>query len=901
MKKIVLILIAVVMQLSNLSAQSPTITCPATKTVTTSANGCDVVVTGIDPVVFPAGTEYSFHISTTGQSGTGSASGKTFPLGTSTITYSLTSNPTVYCSFTVTVEDKTPPVITCPANINVKCQQDIPSIQMATALDVCGSPVDVILLSEKRSEETCFNRFILTRTFKATDGSGNTSTCAQIITVNDDEKPYFLQPPPTALITVSCYSDVPPVYQLTGRDNCTPATELEDIEATFRQARTDGACENKYTLTRTWTLTDACGNTNIYTQIINVDDKTGPTFTHPPAPLLELECASAIPTDTYLFAEDNCFNLATLPTVILKEVISEQECANKFKLTRTWTATDVCGNTSTVTQVIRVNDRRPPVFENSPPGDVTVSCTKDIPAAPSQPAYDNCGSTPTITYSEEKTNVQCLNRYTLTRKWVATDGCGNTAARSQVITVYDDETPNVTAISATPVVLWPPNHKMRDVMINYTATDNCGVTSKLEVSSSDPVNGGSDGDQSPDWEIIDAHHVRLRAEKANNGQARYYTIKITITDGCNEPIDTSITVVVAHNITSPQSGTPFKVGSNVSFNGVFWDKPGNKHTAKWLVDGSAVSNGSVSEPSGNQNGKVTGNYKFNSPGVYKLQMNVTDQNGITSYANTNNDLDAIVVIYDPNGGYTYGGGYYDSPKGALRADQNATGKASYGFTINYFKNSTNPKGETQFEFKVGEFEFNALNFDYLVISNSMAQFKGTGKIIGGQSGVGFTLTVIDGQLDGTGIDKVRMKIYNKNNGTIFYDNQPGASDAALPTQAVGTNSTIVISGTNSSLTKTNATQTAEMETNNVEVSKGLDVIAFPNPSASNFTIKVTGNSKADKITMQVVDMYGRVIETRNVFANSIVRFGDRYNPGTYFLRIMRGKEHKELKLIKLPG
>jgi hypothetical protein len=135
---------------------------------------------------------------------------------------------------------------------------------------------------------------------------------------------------------------------------------------------------------------------------------------------------------------------------------------------------------------------------------------------------------------------------------------------------------------------------------------------------------------------------------------------------------------------------------------VFWDKQGNKHTAKWLVDGSAVTNGTVTEPSGNQNGKVSGNYKFNSPGVYKLQMNVTDQTGVTSYANTNNDLDAIVVIYDPNGGNTYGGGYFESPAGALRSNPTATGKASYGFAMNYFKNSTNPKGETQFEFKVGD-------------------------------------------------------------------------------------------------------------------------------------------------------------------------------------------------------
>jgi hypothetical protein len=46
-------------------------------------------------------------------------------------------------------------------------------------------------------------------------------------------------------------------------------------------------------------------------------------------------------------------------------------------------------------------------------------------------------------------------------------------------------------------------------------------------------------------------------------------------------------------------------------------------------------------------------------------------------------------------------------------------------------------------------------------------------------------------------------------------------------------------------------------------------------------------------------MYGRLIETRNVNANSITKFGDRYRPGTYFVRIIQGTEHKEIKLVKL--
>ena len=78
----------------------------------------------------------------------------------------------------------------------------------------------------------------------------------------------------------------------------------------------------------------------------------------------------------------------------------------------------------------------------------------------------------------------------------------------------------------------------------------------------------------------------------------------------------------------------------------------------------------------------------------------------------------------------------------------------------------------------------------------------------------------------------------------------------------------------------------------------LDVIAYPNPTTNNFSITVEAAAK-EKITMQVVDMYGRIIETRNISANSIVRFGDRYRAGTYFVRIIQGKQHKELKLVKI--
>ena len=151
-----------------------------------------------------------------------------------------------------------------------------------------------------------------------------------------------------------------------------------------------------------------------------------------------------------------------------------------------------------------------------------------------------------------------------------------------------------------------------------------------------------------------------------------------------------------------------------------------------------------------------------------------------------------MVIYDPNGSYTIGGGWIISPAGSYPANPALTGKLSFGFNSKY-TNAKNPKGETLIHFALGNFEFNALNYDYLAISGSArAQFKGFGKV-NGDAGYNFILTVIDGQgSGGGGVDKFRIKIWNKLTGAIVFDNQMGSSDAADPSSAVGLGSSIII-------------------------------------------------------------------------------------------------------------
>jgi uncharacterized repeat protein (TIGR01451 family) len=360
-------------------------------------------------------------------------------------------------------------------------------------------------------------------------------------------------------------------------------------------------------------------------------------------------------------------------------------------------------------------------------------------------------------------------------------------------TTVDPTPPNITGLAADPASLWPKNHKMRDVTINYTATDECsGVHCQItNITSNEPVDGTGDGDTSPDWEFVDEHHVRLRAESAGGSIGRIYTITVTCTDAAGNSSTKTIEVHVGHNIITPKSGTAFKVNTAVALTGTFWDVPGRKHTAVWQLD-DLTTGATIIEPAGSKNGTVKGTYTFKDPGVYKVTLKVTDNTGLTSWVDTQDDVESIIVVYDPASGYTIGGGWISSPLGALVSDPTMTGKMSFGFNSKFFKGATNPKGESQLDFLIGNFDFNALNYDYLVIDKARAQFRGFGKL-NGVSGYDFIVTVIDGSLPGGGgVDKFRIKIWEKTTGLLVYDNQPGASDAADPITPIGSGGDISI-------------------------------------------------------------------------------------------------------------
>ena len=386
---------------------------------------------------------------------------------------------TASCAQIITVNDSTAPTIACPAPVTVSCASLVPPPNPGSivAADNCSGTATVTFVSDVISNQTCVNKYTITRTYLATDICGNTATCTQIITVNDTSVPTISCPAP---VTVSCAESVPPPNpgSVTASDNCGGSLTVVFVGDVI----SNQTCANKYTITRTYRATDLCGNSATCTQMITVNDITPPSITCPAS--VTVSCASEVPAPNInlVLASDNCSGAVT--KTFVSDVISAQTCVNRYTITRTYRATDVCGNSATCTQIIIVNDQTKPTI--TCPADVQFSCAGQVPPVNLNlvGASDNCsGAVTKSLVSEVVSNLKCDNNYILTRTYRATDACGNFAECSQKITVFDNVPPTFTSTPAsitlecTDVVPAPPI---------VTATDNCTGIVKIvfkEVST----------------------------------------------------------------------------------------------------------------------------------------------------------------------------------------------------------------------------------------------------------------------------------------------------------------------------------------------------------------------------------------------------------------------------------
>ena len=187
---------------------------------------------------------------------------------------------------------------------------------------------------------TCLLNSGVMRTWTVTDDCGNADTAVQYITIIDTEGPTFTSTPQN--IELNCNDEIP--MGSPAAEDCSAVTMSEAMDVI-----SDGSCGTSYTIHRTWTATDDCGNSTDYTQTIMVTDEVAPTFTSFPEDVTYTygeDMEEVAPT-----AEDDCNEV----TIDYSDSVDNSNIEITV-ITRTWTATDACGNSTSQDQIITVNE-----------------------------------------------------------------------------------------------------------------------------------------------------------------------------------------------------------------------------------------------------------------------------------------------------------------------------------------------------------------------------------------------------------------------------------------------------------------------------------------------------------------------------------------------------------------
>ncbi len=276
---------------------------------------------------------------------------------------------------TFTVIDTIPPVILIVNDsIHLTCQDTIP-VTMPTVMDDCdGDPI--VTFVDSVGIDSCLGipEQIL-RTWTATDACGNSSTAQEWFFRIDTIPPTFELPADTV-----AFCSIDTLLLLNVSDNCDPAPVTS-----FDDQLTGEACHQ--TLTRTWTVTDACGNIATAMQQFDLSDDAPPVITYSPGDyiytcdtsLLDLQSAyeqwmdSVVIEDgcsdaTYFIALQGSYTLAdtaTWPGTPLPDSIMIM-CGIDFTLDADLVAYDACGNVFVEPISFVVNDTVGPIFIDCP-------------------------------------------------------------------------------------------------------------------------------------------------------------------------------------------------------------------------------------------------------------------------------------------------------------------------------------------------------------------------------------------------------------------------------------------------------------------------------------------------------------------------------------------------------
>ncbi|MBK12653.1 MAG: hypothetical protein CL849_03900 [Crocinitomicaceae bacterium] len=455
------------------------------------------------------------------------------------------------CEQLITVEDTTAPIIgVAAANLTVECDGAGNSADLeawladnggAEATDNCSAIT--WSHSDATLSDLCAATGAVNVTFTATDDCGNASQTTATFTIQDTTAPAFSG---DVEVSISCdeWACDADALEALGIFSIEEACGTYTLEASC--VSFSGGCVTPVgAYQANYTATDECGNTSAFSQIVILSDdvKPVPSITCPAEANLtaDADCdADLNPSNTGMAigsATDNC---DAAPEVVVTHIDGPilEGCAGSYSFTRTFTATatDHCGNTDSIScdQLITVSDETAPsapVIDGPADAEVLLDADCATDASPSvtgeaaATATDNCDASPSIaiTYEDSAPTYACVGddtaegSYTFLRTWTATatDDCGNVGTASthvQTITVSDEIAPDFAGSANTFEIACD----LYDEAVPYDvmAVDNCDSDVSIVILSNSEVSGSCAGALLRTYEATDDCGNSVQFEQA---------------------------------------------------------------------------------------------------------------------------------------------------------------------------------------------------------------------------------------------------------------------------------------------------------------------------------------------------------------------------------------------------
>ncbi|SDB42866.1 Por secretion system C-terminal sorting domain-containing protein [Flavobacteriaceae bacterium MAR_2010_188] len=842
--------------------------------------------------------------------------------GSATVTFTATDacGNASSTTATFTIEDTTDPTIDVEAsNETVECDGAGNTAALnawlasngntGAASDACSGVTwsnDFTGLSDE-----CGATGSATVTFTATDACGNASSTTATFTIEDTADPTIDVEASNETVECDGAGNTAALNAWlasngnTGAasDACSGVTWSNDFTGLSDECGATGSA------TVTFTATDACGNASSTTATFTIEDTTDPTI-DVEASNETVECDGAGNT-----AALNAWLASNGNTGAASDACSgvtwsndftglSDECGATGSATVTFTATDACGNASSTTATFTIEDTTDPTIDVEASNE-TVECdgagnTAALNAwlasnGNTGAASDACSG---VTWSNDFTGLsdECGATGSATVTFTATDACGNASSTTATFTIEDTTDPTIDVEASNETV----------------ECDGAGNTAALNawLASNGNTGAASDACSGVTWSN---DFTGLSDECGATGSA---TVTFTATDACGNASSTTATFTIedttAPNLSAIQPINPQPINTSFTLQAPSTGDNCSTSTVKWYFS----SNGSFDNPATTANfeygGTLTGTNAqgtFSSTdfitianptgtGVYSVKLVVKDACGNESIKTYD-----FLVIYDPNGGFVTGGGWIYSKPGALVSNPTAEGKANFGFVAKYKTgktNSTEVDGNTNFQFKEGDFHFKSTiheNMSLVISGEKKATYRGQGTV-NGQGNHYFVVTVIDGHAPGgNGTDYFRIVVYapgtTSPSGQPIYDNELNQPLNADATTAIGGGSIVIhkpaVKGKASSVRLAAETEVVINE---------VKLLSWPNPSNSTFNIKLNSPDNISEVNVNVFDLSNKLVHTAKVTANTEYSFGENLQSGIYIVKISQGQSNQSVKLIK---